>query len=357
MNSTECVVHKELGFDNELYLQLQKDAILERLSHFPQGTLYLEIGGHFLTDPHAQRVLPGFEVSVKPEIIKALGIPFEIIFCANAQDIAKNRMLSNRNGTYVETVVALIREYQATFHVPIAVAINLVEKITPQITTFRSQLAYQNIPTYLRYVINGYPEPSLVVSEQGYGKDEYIPTESQLVLVIGPASNSGKLSTCLGQIYHDITQGKDSGYAKLELFPIWNYPLKHPVNLAYEAATADIGDYNLVDPLHFQAHHVEAINYNRDVEAFPIISKLLGKMVAATNYLHTYKSPTDMGINRAGFAITDSNIVAQASYEEILRRIDWFDQQVQEGRGKEKWVKRCKELAQEAQKYLANPSI
>lgn len=227
----------------------------------------------------------------------------------------------------------------------------MVSQQTPELQNYREELHAKGYKTYLRYVIAGYPEPQKVVSEEGYAKDEYIPTTSPLVLVIGPASNSGKMSTCLGQIYHDQKQGKDSGYAKYELFPIWNLPLKHPVNLAYEAATADIGDFNLYDYHHENAYRIDAVNYNRDVDAFPIITGLLKGIIPKTNYMQTYKSPTDMGMNKAGYAITNDKVVAQASIEEIERRKEWFSEQVKEGRGEQKWVQRCEELLDEAKRY------
>jgi len=352
MNSTELISHKSLGFDNAKYAALQQQAILGRLSKFPNGTLYLEIGGKFLYDPHGQRVLPGFDAHVKPTIIEGLKTPFEIIFCVNARDIESNRMLTNQNVPYVETTLAILKEYQDRFQTKITVALNLVDKITPQIDDFRLTLQHQHINVLLRYLIPGYPDPKVVVSATGYGRDEYIVTSAPLVLVIGPASNSGKMSTCLGQIYHDLKNSKNSGYAKYELFPIWNLPLEHPVNLAYEAATADIGDYNLYDYHHENAYRIDAVNYNRDVEAFPIITSLLKQMIPADNYMHNYRSPTDMGMNMAGFAISDSKICAEAGLEEIRRRKDWFAQQVTEGRGEQKWIERCKELETKALTFL-----
>lgn len=352
MNTNELVNFTEKGFDNEKYLELQSKAILERMSHFKNGTLYLEIGGKFLYDPHGARVLPGFDPYVKPNIIKALNTPFEIIFCVNARDIASNRMLTNENISYIDSTIKIIEEYKATFQVPVSVAINMVSEQNDELANYRKTLEQKGYKTYLRYVIDGYPDPKLVVSETGYAKDEYILTNSPLVLVIGPASNSGKMSTCLGQIYHDQKQGKDSGYAKYELFPIWNLTLKHPVNLAYEAATADIGDFNLYDYHHENAYRIDAVNYNRDVDAFPIITGLLKEIIPSTNYMQTYKSPTDMGMNNAGYAITDDKVVAQAALEEIIRRKEWFAEQTREGRGEEKWVKRCEEIEAEAKTYL-----
>lgn len=354
MNSNDILKHEKLGFDNALYRKLQTEALKERLSHFQNGTLYLEIGGKLLFDPHGQRVLPGFDPKVKPQIIRDLNIPFEIIFCVNAKDIESNRMLTSKSTSFIDETLRILAELQKEFQVKISVALNLVDQITPELENFRSILTYQDINSSLRYLIPGYPDPSAVISGSGYGHDEFIGTTAPLVLVTGPASNSGKMSTCLGQIYHDLKLGKDSGYAKYELFPIYNLPLEHPVNLAYEAATADIGDYNLYDYHHENAYRIlDAVNYNRDVEAFPIISALLKKMIPATNYMQTYKSPTDMGMNKAGFAIFDTRICAEAGLAEILRRKEWFNIQVKEGRGDQEWVERCEKLEKRANSYLS----
>lgn len=352
MNSSDPISHIHLGFDNQKYFDLQKEAILERTSHFSNGTLYLEIGGKFLFDAHAQRVLPGFDPKIKPRIIRGLNIPYEIIFCVNAQDISGNRMLTNKNENYIAATLALIKEYQKELPVQLTVAINLVREITPEILAFQETLTHMEIKSFIRYAIKGYPDPKTTVSDIGYAKDEYFQTQSPLVLVSGPASNSGKMSTCLGQIYHDEKHQKDSGYAKYELFPIWNLPLKHPVNLAYEAATADISDYNLYDPHHKQAYGADVVNYNRDVEAFPIITGLLKEIIPQTNYMQHYRSPTDMGMNKAGFAITNDKVVSDAAIQEIQRRRDWFKQQVIERRGKMSWVEKCEELEKEAETYV-----
>ncbi|MCC7303798.1 DUF1846 family protein [bacterium] len=351
MNTTDLVTHEQIGFDNKKYLTLQKEAISERMSRF-SGKLYLEIGGKFLYDPHGERVLPGFDPYIKPKIIKSLNVPFEIIFCVNAKDIASNRMLTNENVSYIESTIKIIEEYKETFNVSVSIAINMVAQPTKELTNYRQDLEQKGYKTYLRYVIGGYPNPEKVVSEMGYGKDDYISTNTKLILVTGPASNSGKMSTCLGQIYHDQKRGKDSGYAKYELFPIWNLELNHPVNRAYEAATADIGDYNLYDYHHKNAYGLDAVNYNRDVEAFPIITGLLKKMIPQSNFMHNYHSPTDMGMNKAGFAISDNTVVARAGYEEILRRKKWFQEQFDAGRGEQAWVNRCEEKRKEAAHYL-----
>ncbi len=351
MDSTETIPVTQLGFDNALYLKKQSAAITERMSHFTNGTMYLEIGGKFLYDPHAARVLLGFNPKIKPDIIKAVDQPFEIIFCVNAKDIESNRMLTNVAEDYTDSTLKIIAEYSEVFDVEISVVINLVSELSSKITDFKQILESKGYKTYLRYIIPGYPDPKVVVSDNGYAKDEYVPTKSPLVLVIGPASNSGKMSTCLGQIYHDQQKGKDSGYAKFELFPIWNLPLKHPVNLAYEAATADIGDFNLYDYHHENAYRIDAVNYNRDVDAFPIITGLLKEIIPKNNYMQTYKSPTDMGMNMAGYAITNDQLVANAGIDEIIRRKQWYEELLQSGLGEQKWIDRCEELLEQANLY------
>jgi uncharacterized protein (UPF0371 family) len=346
MESTDIITYTEFGFDAELYKNLQQQAILERISHFKKGTLYLEIGGKFLYDPHAARVLPGFNPKAKLEIINELSVDFEAIFCVNARDIQQNRMLSSKNISYIDSTIAMIEEYQKALRIPIAISITMVtddnlEAANQYIQTLREK----GYICYKHFVIENYPFSEKILTSEGYGKDQYIPHEAPLVLVLGAASNSGKMSTCLSQLYHDTEQGIESGYAKYELFPIWNLPLNHPVNLAYEAATVDIGDYNLVDPFHLKAHGISAVNYNRDVDAFPIVQHLANQIIASENYMRTYKSPTDMGLNKAGFAITDDKIVCETAIAEIFRRKEWLAKQVKEGRGENEWLVRMEEVA------------
>lgn len=352
MNSKDVIEYSEFGFDTQTYVRLQQQALTERIHQFPNGTLYLEIGGKFLYDPHAARVLPGFIPTIKPKIFTEVGEKYSVIYCVNAEDIEGNRMLNNTGESYVETTLSLIHSFEERLGEKPRIAINLVTTETKPLKRFREALKAKGYQTFLRYKIAGYPQAEQVISEEGYGKDEYIPVTEPLVLVIGPASNSGKLSTCLGQVYLDQRHGRDSGFAKYELFPIHNLPLEHPVNLAYEAATADIGDYNLYDPFHSAAYDIhDAVNYNRDVDAFPIIQTLLQKIVPKNNFMHRYKSPTDMGMNKAGFAITNDKLVARAATEEIKRRIQWFSEQVANGHGETQWVEKCKTLLERALKY------
>ena len=353
MNSTDVIEHQAIGFDAQKYLALQRQAITDRMAKFSNGTLYLEIGGKFLFDAHGQRVLPGFTPTCKIETILGLGQVFEVVFCVNARDLQTNRMITSQSIGYKEFIIQEIAKYQEALKTIPKIAINLVSpENTVIVDAFASEMQALGFKSYKRYVIEGYPEPQSVLSNQGYGKDDYIPTTAPLVLVVGPASNSGKMSTCLGQIYHDIQQGKASGYAKYELFPIWNLPLLHPVNLAYEAATVDIGDFNLVDPFHLKKYGAEVINYNRDVDAFPIVYNIAQHLGSESNYMHTYQSPTDMGMNQAGFAIFNDLIVAKAAYDEIVRRRDWAEAQATEGRGESKWTEACENLRIQAEKYL-----
>lgn len=347
MNSSDIINYKpeELGFDSFTYQRQQTEAIIERLSHFPQGKLYLEIGGKFLFDPHAARVLPGFDPAIKLKIVQNLTSDYEVIFCVNADDIASDRQLSSKIDSYTETTILMIQNYQKVLKKRISIAINKVSpKNCETVEIYKKRLEARGFTAYLRFAILGYPNPDIVLSPEGYQKDEYIPTSAPLVLVLGAASGSGKMSTCLGQLYHDHQHGQKSGYAKYELFPIWNLPLNHPVNLAYESATVDIGDYNLIDPFHLQAYGTEVVNYNRDVDAFPIVRELANRIVSADNFMRTYKSPTDMGISKAGFSITNDENVKKAAIAEISRRIEWFKALAEAGKGQWEWVKRCEEI-------------
>jgi uncharacterized protein (UPF0371 family) len=291
--------------------------------------MYLEIGGKFLSDPHAARVLPGFDPASKKEIFAAFSEVAEVLFCVNAEDIATNRQLANQHQDYVTTVLSMIQAIEkATGMKPHVVMNNMDPYSSPEsVLDFQRSLQKQQYRVWERYLIDGYPEDiDFILSEDGFGQDDHIPLTKELILVTGAASNSGKLSTCLGQIYQDELIGIESGYAKYETFPVWNLPLEHPVNLAYEAATADIGDYNVLDHYHDEAYGIESVNYNRDVEAFELLQKLAEEFVGSGNAMRKYKSPTDMGINTVGAAITDDKVVCLASLEEIGRRKEWYAQ-------------------------------
>lgn len=353
MNSTELIAHTSVGFDSSRYILEQSSAISQRVKHFPAGRLYLEIGGKFLYDPHAQRVLPGFEARIKPVIIEQVGIPFSVIFCVNAQDIKENRMLSSKNTPYLEYTTAMIKELLHTIKGRLDLSITLVSEENQEFAKHFSELMHSTLglQSYFRYAIPGYPHTEKVLTPEGYGRDDYISQDEPLVLVTGAASNSGKMGTCLSQLYLDSQHGVESGYAKYELFPIWNLPVDHPVNLAYEAATVDISDYNLVDPFHLSAHNVSATNYNRDVDAFPIVQHIASSIVRSSNYMNTYQSPTDMGLNTAGYAITNDLLVQDAAIAEIQRRTEWFATQIAEGRGEQSWLGKLEKIAQRAKLY------
>lgn len=343
-----------IGFDGNAYITLQRDAILERMSHF-QHRLYLEVGGKFLYDGHASRVLPGFDPTSKEKIFHALFDSMDIIFCVNYDDILENRMLGADTTSYTDTVLSMLMDISEKLGKQPYIAVNKCPRqladgtssLDSSVIAQLDRLRAAGYAVYHRYKIPWYPQDTTaVLRATGYGHDDYIPTTAKLVLVTGAASNSGKMSTCLGQIYHEHMAGHDAGYAKYETFPIRNLPLHHPINLAYEAATADIGDYNMIDTFHRAAYGIDSVNYNRDVDAFVIVKQLADAFLPADNFTRTYKSPTDMGINKAGFAITDDAVCRAASWKEIERRRDIYALQVAEGVVDAKAVERCEELLQ-----------
>lgn len=333
-------------FNADKYYALQSSSIKDRLSRF-SGKLYFEIGGKFIKDEHAARVLPGFNPGVKIKIIKSLDIPFEIIYCISSKDIKEGRVWKSGE-SYEETILRKLDEIAKRGFPKPHIAIHLYES-EPKTETFEKKLKGDGHKTYRRYFIEDYPDSlDLIASDDGFGRDEYIDTSHNLVLVIGAGSQSGKMSTCLGQVYHDTVRRIDSGYAKYETFPIWNLSIDHPVNLAYEAATADIGDYNVYDHFHEEAYGEKAVNYNRDVEAFPIIKTMLNRIVSEGNFMREYRSPTDMGISNAGFCVEDDEAVRKSAIAEIERRIGEYEELVRLGRGKEEWVNRCEALLKKA---------
>ncbi|MFX1537550.1 MAG: DUF1846 domain-containing protein [Promethearchaeota archaeon] len=333
-------------FNAKKYFKLQSAAIKERLFKF-SGKLYFEIGGKFINDEHAARVLPGFDAHVKVKIIKDLSVPFEIIFCISSKDIKEGRVWKNGE-TYEQTILRKLDEISKIGFPKPFIVINLYEAEAKTVS-FENLLAKKGYKLFRRYFIQDYPNNlKLIASKEGFGKDDYVKTSKKLILVIGAGSQSGKMSTCLGQVYHDTLQGIDSGYAKYETFPIWNLPLEHPINLAYEAATADIGDFNVYDQYHEKAYKKKAVNYNRDVEAFPIIKDILNRIISRNNYMRKYESPTDMGISNAGYCIEDDKAVRSAAIAEIKRRINEYGELVKTGMGKKEWVARCEELLDKA---------
>jgi uncharacterized protein (UPF0371 family) len=306
----------KIGFDNEKYLKEQTDAIRERLKKF-NNKLYLEFGGKIIYDMHASRVLPGFDPNVKMRLLQQMKSEADIILCIYSGDISRRKVRADFGITYDVDALKLIDDLKDWGIDVTAVVITRYED-QPAVRIFKNKLDRQNIPVYKHYFTKGYPtEVERIVSDEGYGVNEYIETKNKLVIVTGPGPGSGKLATCLSQMYHDHKRGIEAGYAKFETFPIWNIPLKHPVNVAYESATVDLKDYNEIDPWHLEAYNEKTINYNRDVEVFPVVRRILEKITGAESI---YKSPTDMGVNRAGFGIVDDEAVRQAAIQEIIRR-------------------------------------
>ncbi len=306
----------KIGFDNEKYLQEQTASILERVERF-NNKLYLEFGGKLLFDYHAARVLPGFDPNVKMHLLRQLKDKADIILCIYAGDIERKKIRADFGITYDSDTLRLIDDLRG-WGVEITAVVITRFNNQPAATMFKNKLERRGVRVYTHSATRGYPaDVDLIVSNDGYGANEYIETHHPLVVVTGPGPGSGKLATCLSQLYHDYRRGQKSGYAKFETFPIWNLPLKHPVNVAYEAATADIRDFNLIDPFHLSAYGKTSINYNRDVDAFPVLARILEKITGAESI---YKSPTDMGVNRAGFSITDDAVVTEAAKQEVIRR-------------------------------------
>ncbi len=305
-----------LPFDGNLYKKLQKEQILERINGF-EGKLYLEFGGKLFDDYHASRVLPGFSKSSKIDLLKSLADETEIIFCVNADDIEKTKVRADLGISYDMEVLRLIDDIRGYGLLVSGVVITQF-KGQKAAKLFRQKLLNYNMPTYLHYPIDGYPiDIDNICSENGFGKNDYIQTTRPLVVITAPGPGSGKLATCLSQMYNDSLHGVKSGYAKFETFPVWNLSLSHPVNYAYEAATADLADVNMIDPFHLEKYGIRAINYNRDVEAFPVVNAILHRITGKEDY---YASPTEMGVNMAGFAIVSDEKVRAAAKQEIVRR-------------------------------------
>jgi len=304
------------GFDNEKYLGEQTTAITERVSRF-DNKLYLEFGGKLLFDYHAARVLPGFDPNVKMRLLQKIRDKSEVVLCIYAGDIERKKIRADFGITYDSDALKLIDDLREWDIDVTGVVITRYEN-QPAATVFKKKLERRNIPVYTHRFTKGYPtDVDTIVSNEGYGANEYIPTNKPIIVVTGPGPYSGKLATCLSQIYHEYYHGVHAGYAKFETFPIWNLPLKHPVNMAYEAATADIRDFNIIDSFHLEAYNERTVNYNRDVEAFPVLRRIIEKITGEHSF---YKSPTDMGVNRAGFGIVDDDAVRGAAIREVIRR-------------------------------------
>ncbi|MFH1458171.1 MAG: DUF1846 domain-containing protein [Candidatus Omnitrophota bacterium] len=310
---------KKNGFDNEKYLKEQTSEILGRVKKFG-NKLYLEFGGKLCFDYHAARVLPGYDPNVKIRLLQQLKNKIDIVLAIYAGDIEKGRVRGDFGITYDAATLKLIDDLRKWDLGILAVVITRFTK-QPSAVMFKNKLEHRGVKVYLHYPIEGYPaDLDLIVSDKGFGRNEFIETKNPIVVVTAPGPNSGKLSTCLSQLYHEHKRGINAGYAKFETFPIWNLALKHPINVAYEAATADILDFNLVDPFHLNKYNKTAINYNRDVDCFPILKLILGRILDKDANLPMYNSPTDMGVNRAGFGIVNDSTVQEAAKQELIRR-------------------------------------
>ena len=334
---------KKIGFDNAAYISKQSEQISKRINEFG-GKLYLEFGGKLFDDFHASRVLPGFAPDSKLQMLKSIADEVEVVIVINSGDIESNKMRRDLGITYDADVLRLIDEYRnAGLFVGSVVLAQFREQ--PAAIAFKSKLETLGIKVFTHRNIDGYPyNVSHIVSDQGFGKNEFIETERPLVVITAPGPGSGKMATCLSQLYHENQRGNKAGYAKFETFPIWNLPLKHPVNLAYEAATADLNDVNMIDPYHLDAYGVTTVNYNRDVEVFPVLNAIFERIEGVS----PYKSPTDMGVNMVGYAICDDEVTREASKQEIIRRYFNALCDLKMGRGKQEAVDKIVSLMNQA---------
>ncbi|MBR2526878.1 MAG: DUF1846 domain-containing protein [Blautia sp.] len=333
----------KIGFDNEKYLRTQSAHIRERIAKF-ENKLYLEFGGKLFDDYHASRVLPGFQPDSKLKMLMQLSDQAEIVIAISAADIDKNKIRGDLGITYDDDVLRLIDAFRSQgLYVGSVCITRFAEQDSAK--HFKAYLEKQGIRVFLHYTIPSYPHNiPLIVSDEGYGKNEYIETSRPLVVVTAPGPGSGKMATCLSQVYHEYKRGIHAGYAKFETFPIWNIPLKHPVNLAYEAATADLDDVNMIDPFHLEAYNETTVNYNRDVEIFPVLQSMFEKITGTC----PYASPTDMGVNMAGYCIIDDEVCKEASRQEIIRRYYNSMAAVVSGIGSEEEVFKIKLLLKQA---------
>ena len=305
----------KIGFDNDKYLKMQSEHIKERIAKF-DNKLYLEFGGKLFDDYHASRVLPGFKPDSKLQMLLQLKDQAEVVIAISAEDIASNKIRGDYGITYDQEVLRLIDEFTEYGLFVGSVCITKYFQ-QPEVDNFIKVLDAHGIKNFKHYKIAGYPnDVAKIVSDDGYGKNEFIKTTRPLVVVTAPGPGSGKMATCLSQLYHEHKRGINAGYAKFETFPVWSLPLKHPVNMAYEAATADLKDKNMIDSFHLEAYGISAVNYNRDLEVFPVLKNILNKITGED----IYKSPTDMGVNSIGECITDDDIVSMAAKKEIIRR-------------------------------------
>ncbi|OFI01550.1 hypothetical protein CLOACE_20670 [Clostridium acetireducens DSM 10703] len=305
----------KIGFDHKKYLEEQSKYILERVNNYDK--LYLEFGGKLLFDLHAKRVLPGFDENAKIKLLHKLKEKVEVVICVYAGDIERNKIRGDFGITYDMDVLRLIDDLRA-YELDVNSVVITRYDGQPATTVFINKLERRGIKVYKHRATKGYPtDVDTIVSDEGYGKNPYIETTKPIVVVTAPGPGSGKLATCLSQLYHEYKRGKIAGYSKFETFPVWNVPLKHPLNIAYEAATADLKDVNMIDSFHFDAYNEIVVNYNRDIETFPVLRRIIEKITGKES---VYKSPTDMGVNRVGFGIIDDEVVKEASKQEIIRR-------------------------------------
>ena len=340
------------AFDNDLFLKLQYERIEQRIKMF-DNKLYLEFGGKIFDDYHASRVLPGFHQDAKIQLLKEFKEDLEIIFCINANDIEKNKIRSDYGIGYDRELLRLIDNLEK-LEIKINSVVVTMYTGQPQVEKLKSILEYRKIKMYIHTPIEGYPnEVEKVVSDEGYGNNPYIETTKKLVVVTAPGANSGKLATCLSQLYHEYKKGVKAGYAKFETFPVWDLPLMHPVNVAYEAATADLGDINIIDPYHLESYNIKAVNYNRDISTFSILKNILTKITGE----EIYKSPTDMGVNTISKCITDHETVEKAGIMEIIRRYYNCLCDYKRGMANEKIVARMEMLMNELNLHKENREI
>ena len=342
----------KIGFDNEKYLQMQSEHIRERISKF-DNKLYLEFGGKLFDDYHASRVLPGFAPDSKLKLLMQLSDQAEIVIVISAGDIEKNKVRGDLGITYDTDVLRLMDSFKEQGLYVGSVVITQYSG-QPSANAFKSRLEKLKIKVYTHYNIEGYPSNiPLIVSDEGYGKNDYIETTRPLVIITAPGPGSGKMATCLSQLYHEHKRGIHAGYAKFETFPIWNIPLKHPVNLAYEAATADLNDVNMIDPFHLEAYGETTVNYNRDVEIFPVLDAIFERIYGK----NPYKSPTDMGVNMAGNCICDDEVCREASNQEIIRRYYSALKGLAQGTSEEDEVYKIKLLMNQAHITIAKRKV
>ena len=342
----------KIGFDNDKYCKIQSEHIRERIAQF-DGKLYLELGGKLFDDHHACRVLPGFEPDSKLRMLSQLSDTLEIVIVISAEDIERNKVRADLGITYDEDVLRLRSEFmRRDFFVGSVVITHFNGQ--PSAVSYRQRLENMGIKTYLHYLIEEYPHNvELIASDNGFGKNDYVKTEKPLVIVTAPGPGSGKMAVCLSQLYNEQKRGVRAGYAKFETFPVWNLSLKHPVNIAYEAATADLNDVNMIDPFHYDAYGKVAINYNRDIEIFPVLNVLFESIYGE----NPYKSPTDMGVNMIGFCISDDEVCCQASRQEIIRRYYEATNKAADGASNQDEISKIKLLFTQAKISLATRRV